>query len=132
MRVWDEAIGLYVETARVFGELPYALRRVVSQQLASMDSVHRNIAEGYCSRTVKQYIQSLYFALRSLGESVSGLYACHKAGQLSEKSFQRLDAECYKLENGLLKLVERLEQKRDAGEWVDHLIIKESNVEYGS
>jgi len=27
----------------------------------------------------------------------------------------------YKLENGLLKLVERLEQKRESGEWTDHL-----------
>jgi len=27
----------------------------------------------------------------------------------------------YKLENGLLKPIERLEQKRESGEWTDHL-----------
>jgi hypothetical protein len=38
----------------------------------------------------------------------------------------------YKLENGLLKLVESLEEKREQGDWIDHLIVKESNVIYGS
>ena len=37
----------------------------------------------------------------------------------------------FKLENGLLKLVESLEHKRETGDWIDSLIIKESNVAYG-
>jgi hypothetical protein len=36
-----------------------------------------------------------------------------------------------KLENGLLKLVEILERKRDRGDWIDHLVVKESNAIYG-
>jgi len=36
-----------------------------------------------------------------------------------------------KLENGLLKLVESLERKRDRGDWIDHLVVKESNAAYG-
>jgi hypothetical protein len=36
-----------------------------------------------------------------------------------------------KLENGLLKLVESLERKRDRGDWIDHLVVKESNAIYG-
>ncbi len=132
LRVWDDAIALYAEVASVFGQMPYELRRVVSQQLASVDSVHRNIAEGYCSRTLKQYIQGLYYALRSLGESVSGLYACHKAGQLADEPFKNLNALCYKLENGLLKLVARLEEKQETGDWEDSLLLKESNEGYGS
>jgi hypothetical protein len=44
---------------------------------------------------------------------------------------KRLDSQAYKLENGLLKLVERLERKRDRGEWIDSLIVKESNAAYG-
>ena len=35
------------------------------------------------------------------------------------------------LENGLLKLVESLEQKRERGEWIDHLMVKESNTVCG-
>jgi hypothetical protein len=37
----------------------------------------------------------------------------------------------YRLENGLLKLVESLEQKREQGEWIDNLIVKESDTIYG-
>jgi hypothetical protein len=60
-------------------------------------------------------------ALGSLGESVSGLHAYRKAKQISEEDFQKLDRLAYKLENGLLRLVESLEQKRERGEWTDHL-----------
>jgi hypothetical protein len=38
----------------------------------------------------------------------------------------------YKLENGLLKLVESLEEKRERGEWIDHLMVKEANAAYGN
>jgi hypothetical protein len=37
----------------------------------------------------------------------------------------------FRLENGLLKLVECLERKQETGDWIDSLIIKESNVAYG-
>jgi hypothetical protein len=70
--------------------------------------------------------------LGSLGESVSGLHAYRKAKQISEEDFEKLDSLGYKLENGLLRLVESLESKREQGDWIDHLIVKESNVIYGS
>lgn len=41
-----------------------------------------------------------------------------------------LDQLAYKLENGLLKLVESLEKKKLDGDWIDTLIVKESNEEY--
>jgi len=43
----------------------------------------------------------------------------------------RLNALAYRLENGLLKLVESLERKELTGDWIDHLVVKESNVAYG-
>jgi len=130
LRVWNDAVEFYAMNSQIFLELPYSLRRVSSQQLASSDSVHRNIAEGYCRRSIKEYIQFLYIALASLGESVSGLNACREAGQITAEQFDALDSVAFKLENGLLKLVEKLEQKRDDGTWVDHLVVKESNVVY--
>ena len=71
-------------------------------------------------------------ALGSLGESVSGLHAYRESDQLKEEEFEKLDSMAYKLENGLLKLVESLEEKREQGDWIDHLIIKESNAAYGN
>ncbi|MGA3143703.1 MAG: four helix bundle protein [Verrucomicrobiota bacterium] len=131
LRVWQDAIDFYVSCSRVFRMWPYDLRRVASQGIASADSVHRNIAEGYCRRSIREYLQFLNFALGSLGESVSGLIAYHKAGQLQPADFDALNALAFKLENGLLKLVESLERKEMAGDWIDHLVLKESNIAYG-
>ena len=60
----------------------------------------------------------LNISLGSLGESVSGLYSYRKAKHISEEQFERLDAQAYKIENGLLKLVESLEKERDKGDWI--------------
>jgi four helix bundle protein len=132
LRVWEDAIQFYVGTCRSVRTFPYELKRVAGQQIASADSVHRNIAEGYCRRSIKEYLQSLYTALGSLGESVSGLQAYQGAGQLAEADFQSLDSLAFKLENGLLRLVVSLERKRDLGDWIDHMVVKESNVVYGA
>ena len=129
--VWNDAINFYSLTCDVFRSFPYELKRVASQQIASADSVHRNIAEGYCRRSIKEYLNFLNIFLGSLGESVSGLYSYRKAKRISEEQFERLDAKAYKLENGLLKLVESLERKRDRGDWIDSLVVKESNAAYG-
>ncbi len=131
LTVWSDAIQYYVLTGEVFRAFPYELKRVASQQTASVDSVHRNIAEGYCRRSIKEYLNFLNIALGSLGESVSGLQAYRHAKQIPEESFEKLDALAYKLENGLLKLVEALELKRDRGDWIDSLVVKESNAAYG-
>jgi four helix bundle protein len=132
LRVWNDAIDYYAETCRVFRGFPYELKRVASQAIASSDSVHRNIAEGYCRRSIHEYLNYLNIAMGSLGESVSGLHAYRKAEQLAEEDFENLDSMGYKLENGLLKLVESLERKREQGDWIDHLILKESNAAYGN
>jgi hypothetical protein len=68
--------------------------------------------------------------LGSLGENVSGLHAYHKAKQISDEEFETLNEVTFKLENGLLKLIESLERKKLDGDWVDSLIVKESNEQY--
>ena len=130
LRVWHDAIAYNTETWAIFRKFPFEFKRIASQAIASSDSVHRNIAEGYCRRSIKEYLNFLNIALGSLGESVSGLHACRKAGQISDQEFEKLDRLAYKLENGLLRLVESLEQKRERGDWIDHVMIKESNAEY--
>lgn len=131
LRVWNDAIAYYVKTCEIFSPFPYQLRRVASQAIASGDSIHRNIAEGYCRRSIREYLHFLNIGLSSLGESVSGLHAYVQAGQISQAEFDGLDELAFKLENGLLKLVESLEQKKERGEWIDHLMIRESNAAYG-
>jgi len=128
LRVWNDAVTYYKQTWEVFRKLPYELRRVASQQIASSDSVHRNIAEGYCRRSIHEYLKFLYVALASLGESVSGLFSYREAKQISVEDSERLDEVAFKLENSLLKLVQSLEEKRELGEWTDNLMVKESDA----
>lgn len=130
LRVSQDAIDFYTNSCTLFRSFPYELKRVASQGIASADSVHRNIAEGYCRRSVREYLNFLNYSLGSLGESVSGLIAYRKAGQLAEHSFTNLNGLAYKLENGLLKLVESLERKQMNGDWINSLIVQESNVAY--
>ena len=111
LRVWHDAIDLYVLTWRIFRRFPYGLKRVASQAISSADSVHRNIAEGYCRRSLREYLQFLNISLGSLGESVSGFQAYRQAEQLTEEEYNALNDLSFKLENGMLKLVERLEHK---------------------
>src|ERR1051325_292737 len=92
LRVWQDAIDFYTLCFRVFRGFPYELKRVAPQQIASADSVHRNIAEGYCRRSVREYLNFLNFALGSLGESVSGLIAYRKAEQITEADFESLNS----------------------------------------
>jgi len=132
LRVWNDAIEYYALTQEVFRKFPYELKRVAAQAIGSSDSIHRNIAEGYCRRSIHEYLNFLNIALGSLGESISGIYAYRKAKQISEEDFEKLDSLGYKLENGLLKLVESLEEKREHGDWIDHLIVKEGNTIYGN
>ena len=129
LRVWQDAKEFYVLTWRVFKGFPYELSRIRSQQLASADSVHRNIAEGYCRRSLKEYIQFLNIALGSLGESASALDVYVDAGHISEEQFEEMDSLAWKLENGLRKLVESL-QKKAGTQWSDTFVLKESNALY--
>ena len=131
LNVWNDAIKYYVKTCKVFRKFPYELKRVASQAISSSDSVHRNIAEGYCRRSIHEYLNFLNIALGSLGESVSGLSAYRESGQITQEEFEELDSLAYKLENGLLKLVESLERKRNRGDWIDHLTVEEYVSIYG-
>jgi four helix bundle protein len=131
LRVWQDAIEYYAATSRVFRGFPFELKKVASQQFDCVDGVHRNIAEGYCRRSIREYIQFLYVALGSLGESVSGLHGCRAAEQIWPADFDSLNATAFKVENELLNFVESLERKRDEGTWQDTLVAREPGSVYG-
>jgi len=119
LRVWQDSVELYRLTCQAVRNWPFERKKVASQAIASADSVHRNIAEGYCRRSLREYLQFLNFALASLGESVSGYTTYHSAEHLSDADFEALDSLSFRLENGLMKLIESLERKRDSGDWVE-------------
>lgn len=130
LTVWEDAADLYVLTSKIFRNFPYNLRRIAANQIASVDSVHRNIAEGYCRRSLNEYLQFLNVAQASLGESVSAVHVYRRANQINEAEFEDWDTLAYKLENGVKKLIESLQHKREKGEWDDSFVVKESNAAY--
>lgn len=129
--VWQDAIELYGLTWGVVRGWPFESKKLASQSLASADSVHRNIAEGYCRRTIREYLQHLNIALGSLGETLSGFIAYARTGQIEQSIFEQLDEVIFRLENRLLKLVESLERKRDSGDWAETLV-REDSVQYSA
>jgi four helix bundle protein len=121
LRVWIDAINYYSKTCELVRKFPYELKKVAAQAIASSDSIHRNIAEGYCRKSLNEYLQFLYIAMGSLGESVSGLYAFYKSNQISKDDFQVLDELAFKLENYLIQLINSLERKKHKGDCIDHI-----------
>lgn len=128
--VWQDAKDYYVLTATIFRKLSYELKRVASQQIASVYSIHRNIAEGYGRRSLNEYLQFLNLALGSVAESVSGLHVYRNAMQITPQEFESADAIAYKLENGMIRLIRNLQIKRESGDWNDSFIVRDCNEAY--
>ncbi|MFQ5629824.1 MAG: four helix bundle protein [bacterium] len=76
------------------------------------------MAEGYCRRSINEYIQYLYIAAGSLGETLSRIISLQAADQITKDQFERIDILHYEVENKLLHLIESLEEKREKGEWI--------------
>jgi len=128
--VWQDARELYKLTWKIYKDFPFVLKKVVANQISSVDSIHRNIAEGYCRKSISEYLNFLNFSQSSLGESVSGTNTYYYSGQIKKPDFEEWDSLAYKLENGLKKLIESLEVKKYTGSWEDGQIVKESNEIY--
>lgn len=125
LHVWRDAVELFRLVAGFRDEVPYTVRRVLSQQIACADSVHRNIAEGWCRRGLGEYLYFLNVALGSLGEFVSGLVALRAAEILPVASLDEMDALAFKTENELLRLIEALRAKATTESDPDSMKVQE-------
>ena len=100
----------------IFSKFPYALKKTASQAVDSAHSINRNIAEGYCRRIIKEYLNLLNIALGSCGEFHSCYESFKQAAQITDKQYEELDQIHYKVENGLINLIKSLQKKlRDGG-----------------
>lgn len=68
LRVWQDAIELYVISTNIFSGFPFELKRTIANVIDSAHSISRNIAEGYCPKSIKEYLNFLNIALGSSGE----------------------------------------------------------------
>ena len=128
LRAWQKAVELYTLICEKVKEIPGHPYRLIDQIMDATSSISGNIAEGYCRRSLKEYLYFLNVALGSSGEVYSRCYACFRAGQFSEKTFDEIDALHYEAENNLLRLIESL-QGKPVEEWSDSFL-REDSAEY--
>lgn len=122
LRVWQDAVSLYILACKVFGNFPFELKKVAGNSIDAAHSISRNIAEGYCRRSLKEYLKHLNIALGSSGEFHSCSVTSRKAEQITREDFEEMDQLHYKVENGLLKLIESLQKKQIDGKWEDSFL----------
>jgi four helix bundle protein len=116
--VWQKAVGLFDLVWNIaFREAKIDLK-LRSQWVDAAQSVSANIAEGYGRRSVSEYIQFLYYALGSLAETMTRAIGLQRTNQISAARFHDFDLVHYEVENRLLRLLEKLEQKRDDADWI--------------
>ena len=123
LRVWNNAVSLYVATSEVFMNQPFELKKIASNAIDAAQSVSRNIAEGYCRKGLKEYLQFLNIALSSSGELHSCVVSCHKAGQITDEEYDTIEQIHYKTENELIKLIESLQRKQQMGDWETSFVV---------
>ena len=116
--VWQRAMDLFELAWRlthVEAQIDFKLR---SQLADAAQSVSANIAEGYGRRGLNEYLQFLYISLGSLGETLTRTIGLHRIRQIDDVALANFDELHYEVENRLSRLIEKLEQKRDDGDWI--------------
>jgi four helix bundle protein len=120
LRVWNDAIDLYALAYETFSKLPFELKKVAANAIDAAHSISRNIAEGYCRRSLKEYLNHLNFSLGSCGEFHSCYESFRRANQITDEEYRRIEELHYKVENGLLRLIRSLQRKQMDGDWQDN------------
>ena len=63
LRVWQDAVSLYILACKMFTNFPFELKKVAANSIDAAHSMSRNISEGYCRRSLKEYLNHLNIAL---------------------------------------------------------------------
>ena len=116
LRVWREAIELYTFEKKILDQIRGISFKIKDQVLASGFSISSNLAEGYCRKSIKEYIQFVNVALGSAGENYSQMYALLKSGEISKDRFDEFDRQHYGVENKLINLAKSLAKKMKTGQ----------------
>ena len=91
LEVWNDAIELYVMAVKYFTKLPYIHQKSAANAIDAANSVSRNIAEGYCRKGLKEYLNFLNYALGSCGEFHSACFSFQQAAIINSEIFEEID-----------------------------------------
>lgn len=122
LRVWKHAVELFSLVFDLTKNFSYDLTKAKNNILDASNSILRNIAEGYCRRNLKEYLNFLNIALGSAGELFSGMYSFKEIKKIRQDDFERFDTLHYLVENELISLIKSLQQKQRNSKWQDSFI----------
>ena len=98
LEVWKNARELCKRTRKIVNETGLGKDFSLKDQiLRSSGSVMDNIAEGFERDGKKEFINFLYIAKGSLGETRSQVYRCYDSGYLNDELFDLLANDCLNL-----------------------------------
>ena len=117
-------ISLYVLAYKIFSKFPFEIKKVAANSIDAVHSISENVSEGYCRRSLKEYLNYLNIALGSCGEFHSCYESFKQANQITDDEYEQLDQLHYKVENALLKLTESLQKKQKDQNWEDNFQTK--------
>ena len=121
LRVWQDAVSLYILTCNILSNVPFELKKVAANAIDAAHSISRNISEGYCRRSLKEYLNHLNIARGSCGEFHSCYESFKQADQITNDEYEQLDKLHYTVENELLTLIESLQKMQKDQVWEDTL-----------
>lgn len=121
LEVWNDAIRLLGIVRKVINGKSGVDLKLRSQILDSAQSISANIAEGYCRRSLKEYLQFLSIALGSSGELMTRIIRFREFYALADSLFEEFDMLHYCVENKLLSLIKSLQMKRKTDTWQEEI-----------
>ena len=121
LEVWQEAMELFRmanEILKKSADIEFKLR---GQILDATQSVASNISEGYCRRSINEYLYYLNVSLGSLGESLTRMIGLKITGKVVDNDFEQFDALHYSIENKMLALIKSLQFKKKDNTWNEEI-----------
>src|SRR5438034_10938709 len=103
LEVWQRGMDLFELAFRLAGHVKDF--KLKSQFTDAAQSVSANVAEGYGRRSLPEYLQYLYIAKGSLGETLTRAAGLWRVKLISDPDFAEFDKLHYEVENKLLKLI---------------------------
>src|SRR3990172_2956220 len=88
LEVWKEAVDLVRWLYALMGKHGAVDFKLRSQVLNAAQSISSNIAEGYCRRSINEYLQFLNIALGSAGELLTRMIGLKKISKISVEAFE--------------------------------------------
>ena len=77
LNVWKDSVSLYVLAYKIFSKFPFELKKIAANSIDAAHSISRNISEGYCRRSLREYLNHLNIALGSCGE----FHSCYESSR---------------------------------------------------